>query len=1001
MLNFVRFTRLAWCCLLAYGFLLDCAGATASDETSTKLSDQFRSQIQPLLVRSCVGCHQGGEPEGDLDLSRFDSANKVAAELPLWDGVLKQVEMGRMPPKRAKDQPNPAERAALVDWIKQVRAAEATRNAGDPGLVPARRLSNAEFDNTIRDLTGVDLRPTREFPVDPANEAGFDNSGESLTMSPALARKYLDAARAVSDHLVFKLDGLSFAEYPMRADTDRDKYCVRSIIDFYKAQKTDLADFFIAAWRYKHRAELGRADTSLDTLADEAGLSRQYLKLIWNELEAGPEPVGPLAALRTLWRGLSAKEPEANVGCIQMRDFVNKLRAQLVPEVKNLTAPGIGEGTQPFVLWKNRQFVANRRRPADGITKLKIDDLVAPEQAKALLTPPAEPTGDAARAYEHSLASFCNLFPDAFYVSERARVFLGTKGEQGNAGRLLSAGFHSMTGYFRDDGPLYDLILDDAGRQRLDQLWREFNSITNAPLRQYSSHLWFERAETGFLKGDPAFDFVRAEDPDAASAEKMGRFADAYLTKARRQGASPTALAAIESQFGIFTAEIQRAEADRRSAEPQHLRALLDFAGRAYRRPLSGPEQQGILAFYQSLRTAGGLDHEDAVRDTLTSILISPQVCYRVNRPGETSDNAPVRPISDFDLASRLSYFLWASLPDSELLALAQVGELHQPAILAAQARRMLKDERVRGLATEFGGNWLDFRRFQEHNSVDRAQFTQFNDGLRQAMFEEPIRFLVDLIQNDRPVIQMLSGTHTFVNAPLAQHYGLAIPGLAGRPANDWVKIDDATPQGRGGLLPMAVFLTRNSPGLRTSPVKRGYWVVKRLLGEAIPPPPASVPDLPDSESKLGDLTLREVLERHRADSACSGCHERFDGLGLAFEGYGPIGEARILDLGGRKVDPHAAFPGGQEGTGVSGLRAYLLAARGNEFQDNLCRKLLAYALGRSLILSDDSTVAAMRDRLEHAPGGGSIADLVEVIVTSPQFLNVRISNNSNPQNPE
>ena len=260
-------------------------------------------------------------------------------------------------------------------------------------------------------------------------------------------------------------------------------------------------------------------------------------------------------------------------------------------------------------------------------------------------------------------------------------------------------------------------------------------------------------------------------------------------------------------------------------------------------------------------------------------------------------------------------------MPDDELLAHAAAGDLHEPEVLAAQARRMLRDDRVRGLATEFGGNWLDFRRFEEHNSVDRGRFPAFNDELRRSMFEEPIRFFVDLVRSDRPVLEFLDGKHTFVNPVLARHYGMPVPRGRARRVGAGRRRD---PLRRGGLLPMAVFLTKNSPGLRTSPVKRGYWVVRRLLGENIPAPPPNVPDLPDDEAKLGDLTLRETLARHRADKACAGCHERFDAIGLAFEGYGPVGEARTLDLGGRPVDTRATFPRGGEGTGVEGLRAYL-----------------------------------------------------------------------------
>jgi hypothetical protein len=326
-------------------------------------------------------------------------------------------------------------------------------------------------------------------------------------------------------------------------------------------------------------------------------------------------------------------------------------------------------------------------------------------------------------------------------------------------------------------------------------------------------------------------------------------------------------------------------------------------------------------------------------------------------------------------------------MPDQELLSHAEAGDLHEPGVLVAQARRMSRDDKIRGLATEFAGNWLDFRRFEEHNSVDRARFPSFNDELRQAMFEEPLRFFVDIVQNDRPVAEFLDARYTFVNPVLARHYGMPAPKVA---PGDWARVDDARAYGRGGLLTMAVFLTKNSPGLRTSPVKRGYWVVKRLLGENIPAPPPNVPDLPNDEAKLGELTLRQALARHRADKACAGCHERFDGIGLAYEAYGPIGELRKLDLGGKPVDTKAVFPGGEEGSGRDGLLSYIDRKRNDDFVDNLSRRLMAYALGRTLIPSDDETLSVARARL--AAEGGRFSALIETIVTSPQFLNRRVT---------
>ncbi len=944
----------------------------APANAAAPLDRGFRDTVQPFLRTYCAECHGPEKPKGDLDLSAYTSADAVARDYRRWEVVLEQLQTGAMPPKKAKRQPPAELRQEVVAWVREMRQAEARRTAGDPGPGRARRLSNAEYDYTIRDLTSADIRPTREFPVDPANEAGFDNSAESLTMSPALVTKYLEAARRVSEHLVLMPDGLAFAPHPVIADTDRDKFCVRRIIDFYRRQPTDYADYFQAAWSFRHRAALGRPNATLAEVAAESRVSPKYLAGVWSVLTEPGEEVGPSAALQALWRELpppdGKQQPAAvRAGCERLRDFVVNLRQQLVPKVNNLTVPGSNNGSQPLVLWKNRQFVANRRRYSGGALKVHPTGLTPGSPAAQALAVPADAA--AAARFEATFARFCDTFPDAFYISERARVYLDPEKEKKLGGRLLSAGFHSMTGYFRDDGPLYDLVLDEAQQRELDRLWREFDFITDAPTRQYTSFLWFERTDSRFMR-DPEFDPFRAEDKDCTSETKIRQLAEVYLAKARRNRASDVAQQAIRDHFEIINASLRRVEQDRRAAEPKHVAALQAFAERAYRRPLSPAERADVATFYRTLREKDGLSHDEAVRDSVVGVLMSPHFLFRIESP------------SDYALASRLSYFLWASLPDRELLDHAAAGDLRRPEVLVAQARRMLRDDRVRGLATEFAGNWLDFRRFEEHNSVDRGRFPAFTDELRQAIFEEPIRFFIDMARADRSVLDCLDGRHTFVNPVLARHYGMPEP--PGGP-DSWVRVEDARPFGRGGLLPMAVFLTKNAPGLRTSPVKRGYWVVRRLLGEHIPAPPAQVPELPADEAKLGERTLREVLARHRADRSCAGCHERFDGVGVAFEGYGPVGERRTLDLGGRPVDTRTTFPGGGEGAGLDGLLSYLRERRREDFVDNLCRKLLAYALGRTLRPGDDDTVRTMRTKL--AADGYRFSALVESIVTSPQFL--------------
>jgi hypothetical protein len=222
------------------------------------------------------------------------------------------------------------------------------------------------------------------------------------------------------------------------------------------------------------------------------------------------------------------------------------------------------------------------------------------------------------------------------------------------------------------------------------------------------------------------------------------------------------------------------------------------------------------------------------------------------------------------------------------------------------------------------------------------------------------------------------------VNPILARHYGIP---PEGDDESVWVRVSDADRYGRGGLLPMAAFLTKNAPGLRTSPVKRGYWVVKNILSDQIPPPPPVVPELPADEAKM-DLPLRQMLEQHRANPSCAACHARFDSFGLAFEGFDPVGRRRTSDLGGHAVDARATFPGGVEGEGLQGIRQYIRDHRENDFVRGFSSKLLAYALGRSLALSDELLIQETGRKL--AGDGWRFETVIESIVTSRQFLNKR-----------
>jgi hypothetical protein len=1047
----------------------------AAEAANPLLEQGFKQTVKPFIDQYCVGCHSGKTPAAQFDLKSFSTLTSVVEDFGHWNLLMERLERQEMPPK-PMTQPPADRRQKVIEWVKAVRADELRKNAGDPGPVLAHRLSNSEYNYTIRDLTGVDIRPTKEFPVDPANQAGFDNTGETLSMSPALFNKYLAAAREVADHLALTPDGFIFARGSVLSETDRDQFAVRRIVDFYESQPTDYADYFEAAWRYNHRAALGNPAATLASTARTSNVSPKYLPMVWGIL-GEKDAVGPVAKLQAMWKALpppsSGKVDQSalRAKCAEMRDFVLNIRHHTAmqftaPVVAGPPGPagpppvltdglqpaggrggrggrggfrgprGLPAASQPLLTWKYTQFNTHRRDFDPGALRLDTDTPQnAPEIPRlaglhqeaavrwaavmktAQLADPDLVIPAAQRdAYEESFARFAKVFPDAFYVKERGKFF---PDDSSDSGRLLSAGYHSVMGFWRDDQPLQELILDDKGKKELDKLWTEFDFYADHTARTFVQFYFNQSGEV--LGGGSESGRPRPVGKEVTDASVIAEIRDQYIALSKTSG-NAVAAAWMPIHFDTINSTLRSLEKMRIAAEPVQLEALVKFAARAYRRPLTKAEHDGLIAHYHQLREKGGLSHEDAIRDSLATILISPGFFFRIDlrdssfgsgATAATRSGAIGTPLPSYSLASRLSYFLWSSMPDEELLKHAALGDLAKPEVLAAQTHRMLKDPRASGLAVEFAANWLDSRHFESYNSVDRTRFPSFNNALRSAMFEEPIRFFDDVIRNNRSVLDMLYGDYTFVNPDLAKHYGMndipefkpagtkpaskPWPAEPARPthafadpsisADTWVRVDDAGKYDRGGLLPMAVFLTQSSPGLRTSAVKRGVWVVRRLLGEVIPPPPPIVPELPQDEAKT-DAPLRDVLAQHRSNAVCAGCHARFDNFGLAMEGYGPVGEKRNKDLAGRLVDASATFPGGFEGSGLRGLQAYIKEKRQNDYVDNLSRKLLSYALERTLLLSDEPVIEKMKGRL--TANGYRFDTLVDTIVSSSQFLNKR-----------
>ena len=377
-------------------------------------------------------------------------------------------------------------------------------------------------------------------------------------------------------------------------------------------------------------------------------------------------------------------------------------------------------------------------------------------------------------------------------------------------------------------------------------------------------------------------------------------------------------------------------------------RILGKLARRAYRRPVDDTDIRTLLDFFRAGRRDGGFD--DGIQFALERMLVDPEFLFRIEHdPVDAAPGAAYR-LDDLDLASRLSFFLWSSIPDDELLAAAADGRLDDPAELERQTRRLLGDDRSRALVDNFASQWLRLRNL-ESQERESADYPEFDENLREAFRRETELFVESNIREDRSLLELLSANYTFVNERLARHYGIA--GVYGDRFRR-VTLDAEHP--RGGLLGHGGLLMVTSYPNRTSPVVRGKWLLETILGAPPPEPPPNVPGLPDRGEGGEPASVRERLERHRANPACAGCHAPMDPLGFALENFDAIGTWRADSEAGLPIDASATMPSGAAFEGPAGLRRVLLS-RGEDFAATVTEKLLAYALGRGLEYTDRPAV--------------------------------------------
>lgn len=1102
------FNRLVRC--LVWGLALvvipqGLAPLPASSEGAGFAEDAWR-----LLKQRCFVCHSSSVKTAGFDLEDLLDRHpeSLVRDFRSWETVADQIHYRAMPPEGAPAALSSDERARLTAWIdRQLETADLS-GLGDPVEPLIRRLTRVEFENTVRDLTGVDADLKRFLPADGLSEDGLPNNGNSQFFDAPQLEKLLAASEELFTHASYSpTQGLRFYREPPATVRfpDRVKDAGGDFADLYFSLVDEHVEeggaawerYFLASWEWRWH-EQNASGTTLEDIASRRDVRPEIVVRLRRFLEADYRAAGkddkgedkkefqkflphlepvlgalqslPLAADEAEFRNQQTKAIDTAqrfslaLGHLrQQPDYLYTLSGSdhshdfdidvSGAETIYLTVTDGGDGnTNDFAVWLDGTF-----RMSDGsrrsITKAeRIKTTSADGRIRENTNSRGEPLhvfiqasslGQVRRPlYEHPerMNRSHALYRDNTIPWEQALAV--------RAPSLIAVRVPKGAVRFTVRGAMQDIARPrpgGEGREWTEDGMVQFFASTEEPAslesvpgarltfsqrNQYaglrtllddllspafpSANRWVRAAieEPGEKFGDP----VLLDDPeafaaglpasaDAARKELLRRW-DEYrllIAEPRYMAEHINAILNAERRLllnkhkdRVLTLDEVRELGDEkvrsrvallddllaegnkrlRSKAREHLAA---FAYRAYRRPPLTEEVDQLMGLFDSYLDDEKAYTADAVKFAARSTFVSPQFLYLSERRPAGSEG---RPLDGFELASRLSYFLWSTMPDDELLRAASDGTLGDEGVLIAQTERMLRDERALALADQFFGAWLGFRRILTYEEPNREIFPAYTDSLRQAMYDEAALFSGEIIRKNGSILDLVDSRFTFVNGELSRHYGLD---AAESEEFRRVELNGAD---RGGLLGMASVLTLTSHPARTSPVDRGVYVFKYLLGSPPPPPPpGAASEFEEKQAgQMEPLSFRAQLEQHRDNPACNACHQRIDPVGFALEGFDPIGRVRQNDpTTGQRIDTSARLPDGTSVASFGELKKALLSGRERKkFVRHSCRQLLAYALSRSVTFQDLPTLRTMDAALSE--NDYAFQEAVKVVVRSSAF---------------
>jgi hypothetical protein len=1023
---------------------------SASAKDPAKLS--YQKDVLPLLKKYCFDCHADGAKKGGVEYDKYKSHADLLADRKLWDQTLLNIRSRAMPPENKKKQPTLDERAVMQAWIDFEVLKTDPKNP-DPGRVTIRRLNRTEYNNTIRDLVGVNFKPADDFPADDAGY-GFDNIGDVLSMPPVLLEKYLTAAdRILAQAIVVpptqRVRSARLDPKLLEGPTETYVGATGTMRMFTKGAATmRFATTMAGEHRFRVLAaerisgsETARLEVRVDgnvvkTVSVNGTLESPTLVEFAARLSAGSHALsfgllnphdGPAGTGTKYSRGLAIEQIELlepAEATELVRPTAQRIAARQLKggnDTTNPDAPRRVSGTKPLTAkfsvaraGEHRLRLATQTRhvaPETTRMEIRVDgkpvktievrgdsDLAhiaelpvqlsagTHELSLALVNPYTTPKDARGRSQTRAFAvewveiveptpnAVVRLLPDLLLVGYNAKL-------QGDGWVALNS--------VEEDDVAFDFVAPRDGEYFLRTLaWakptgsnamvvtfqRDKEILRQVKVEADESAPQHYEAKFRLPAGKHRLRVVVLRDKTGLSPEKAAEWRSGkdqkgtvHVHHLEVEGPPEAAAEMVpEMPRRIF---FKRATKD---TEPQVAREVIGaFAKRAYRRPVTVAEVERLMKLYDLARK-NGEPFEGGVAQALKAVLVSPNFLFRGELQPEPDNPKSVHAVNEFALASRLSYFLWSTMPDDELFALAERGQLRKN--LDAQVRRMLVDRKSRALVENFAGQWLQLRNLAIIQP-DKKLFPSYDAKLRAAMARETELLFETVLREDRSVFEFLTADYTFVNERLARHYGIA--GVTG----DAFQRVSLKGQPRAGVLTHASILTLTSNPTRTSPVKRGKWVLENLLATPPPPPAPNVPELEDQKALTG--TLRQKMEQHRANPTCASCHTKMDAIGFGLENYDAIGAFRAQDAGAA-IDPSGELSAAEKFQGPVDLAKLLATKKQEDYIRCLAEKMLTYALGRGLEYYDRNTVKAIADGL--AKRRHSFSGLVLEVVNSVPF---------------